>query len=287
MRYVSLMKYPLVSVDTLASHLGHPNLVIVDASFYLPTEKSDAIAVFVNRRIPGAQFFDLERIADLETPLPHMLPAAEEFAESVAALGISNNSQVVVYDQRGLFSAARAWWMFRVFGHDDVTVLDGGLPKWMAEGQEIERTSPVTPAEGAFIPRFQPELVRDQAAIMANLESGCELLLDARGFGRFAGTTPEPRAGVQSGHIPGAVSLPFTSLLNVDQTMKPTPELQEIFGAVGVTHACRPVTMCGSGITAAVLTLGLAVAGLPTGALYDGSWAEWGSRDDTPIERTE
>lgn len=282
-----MMKHPLVSVDTLASHLGQPNLVILDASFYLPTEKNDATAVFVDRRIPGAQFFDLEQIADLETALPHMLPTAEDFAESVAALGISNDSRVVVYDQRGLFSAARAWWMFRVFGHDDVTVLDGGLPKWMSEGQEIEAGPAATPSEGAFIPRFHPELVRDQATIMANLESGRELLLDARGSGRFAGTMPEPRAGVHPGHIPGAVSLPFTNLLNVDQTMKRPLELQELFRTAGVTHVCCPVTMCGSGITAAVLTLGLALAGLPTGALYDGSWAEWGSRDNTPIERTE
>jgi thiosulfate/3-mercaptopyruvate sulfurtransferase len=201
----------------------------------------------------------------------------------MAALGVGAASQVVVYDQRGIFSAARLWWMFRVFGHPNVVVLDGGLPAWMAAGGAVEAGAPMPVAAGDFAAGFHPEKVRGLEAMRRNLVTGEELVLDARAAGRFDGTVPEPRAGMRSGHIPGAVSLPFTELLE-NGRMLPAPALREKFASLGVTAAQKIVTSCGSGVTAAVVTLALAVAGLPEGALYDGSWSEWGGRDDTPVE---
>jgi thiosulfate/3-mercaptopyruvate sulfurtransferase len=275
---------PLVSTEWLAANLAKPDLVVCDCSFYLPTDTRNAAALFAEARIPGARFFDIDAIKDAATDLPHMLPSAETFAEMVGALGISNGSMVVFYDQIGLFSAARGWWMMRVFGHDKAAVLDGGLPKWRGENRPLETAEPVLPSPVAFEPVSRPELVRDIAAMQAIVTDGSALILDSRPAGRFAGAAPEPRPGVRAGHMPGARNLPFNQLLATDGTMLPPDALRARFAAGGADGSRPVVTSCGSGVTAAVLNLGLAVAGLPAGALYDGSWSEWGGRPDTAVE---
>ena len=276
----------LITADQLAMELPSDGMVVFDASFYLPTEQQDAEALFAACHLPGARFFDIERIADQQSGLPHMLPRTDEFAGMVGALGVSNASRVIVYDQRGLFSAARVWWMFKVFGHDDVAVLDGGLPEWRRRGLPMEAGTASPPAPGDFTARYRADLVRNLRDMQENLGTARETVLDARAAGRFTGAVPEPRPGMRSGHYPDAVSLPFTTLLNEDGTMKSPGTLRACFKAAGVTEGRRIVTMCGSGVTAAVLTLGMAQAGLDLGALYDGSWAEWGARSDTRIETT-
>lgn len=277
------MSSPLISTNELAASLDDPTLVLLDSSFYLPTEPQNAAGLFAETHLPGAAFFDIERIADMDSPLPHMLPDEAGFATAVEALGISDGSRVVIYDQRGLFSAARGWWMFRAFSHPNVFVLDGGLPKWRAEGRMLE-TGQIRPRpKGHFTPKFDRTLVRDRAAIEANIASMTETVLDARAAARYSAAVPEPRPGMRGGHVPGARSVPFSTLLGADGTMLPPEDLRTRFAAVGIDRSSRPVTMCGSGVTAAVVTLGLVCAGLPMGALYDGSWADWGAAADTPI----
>ncbi len=275
----------LISPAWLRERMAAPDTKIrlLDATYYLPNEAKDATSLFQAAHIPGARFFDIDKVVDAASPLPHMLPTPETFAAAIAALGVSHSDHVVVYDQRGLFSAARLWWMFRVFGHDAVSVLDGGLPGWTEAGGAVASGIPALAMAGHFTAGFRPGLVRSLEQMSANLQSHAELVLDARAAGRFDGSVPEPRPGMRSGHIPGAKSLPFTELLQ-DGKMLPPAILRAKFAGLGVTPDTRVVTSCGSGVTAAVLTLGLAVAGLPQGALYDGSWSEWGGRNDTPIE---
>jgi thiosulfate/3-mercaptopyruvate sulfurtransferase len=272
---------PLVDTAWLADAIGAPDLHVFDISFYLPTEGQDPRARFEAAHIDGAVFFDIEAAADQETDLPHMVPTAGRFARFVESLGVSNGDRVVFYDQKGVFSAARGWWLMRLFGHDPVAVLDGGLPKWQAEGRAVA-TGPASPKRtGRFIPAFRAGMLRGLGDMQANVRTREALVLDARSAGRFHGTAPEPRPGLPGGHIPDAVSLPAGELLTQEQRFLAPAALREKFAKVGVDGTKPVITSCGTGVTAAILTLGMALAGLPEGALYDGSWTEWASHPDT------
>jgi len=270
---------PLITTDELLTRLGDPSLKLVDASWHLSGR--DARADYDAARIPGAVFFDLEAASDKTSPLPHMLPTPEAFAAYAGALGISETEDIVVYDSLGLVSAARIWWMFRIMGAARVRVLDGGLPKWRGEGRPLDTGSPVEPIPAAFNARFDPGAVAARENVAAASASGGQIL-DARSAGRFAGTAPEPRAGLRGGHMPGARNLPFADILTVDSTMKRGPDLIEAFAASGVDPDKPVITTCGSGVTAAILSLGLAELGYES-RVYDGSWTEWGGRDDTEV----
>jgi thiosulfate/3-mercaptopyruvate sulfurtransferase len=272
----------VVTTDWLAKHLGDSDLRILDGSWHMAHLKRDPRAEFAEAHVPGAVFFDVDAIADHSTTLPHMLPAPEAFAAAVGALGVGSGDRVVVYDVRGVVSAARVWWTFRAFGHDAVAVLDGGLKKWRAEGRPVERGTPA-PAARAFTARRRPELVRDLEAMRANLASRGAQVLDARSAGRFAGTEPEPRAGLRGGHIPGSLNLPYETLYRPDGTLRSPDELSGAVRAAGVDLGRPIVTTCGSGVTASVLALALYLIGRQDVAVYDGSWSEWGGRADTPV----
>jgi thiosulfate/3-mercaptopyruvate sulfurtransferase len=273
----------LVTTEWLAEHLGDEDVRVVDGTWHLPHLGRDAGREFTEAHLRGAVFFDIDAIADADTALPHMLPSPEKFAREVGALGIGDDDQIIVYDVRGVVSAARVWWTFRAFGHDDVAVLDGGLRKWRAEGRPVESGTP-SPIGRRFTARPRPALVRDLDAVRANLESGAEQVVDARSRGRFAGTEPEPRAGIRGGHVPGSLNLPYDELYRPDGTLLPPSALGEAFAKAGLDPARSVITSCGSGVTASVLALALHVLGHGQVAVYDGSWAEWGGRDDTPVE---
>ncbi len=276
--------FPLVSTGWLAEHLEAPDVRVADASYYLPGEGLNPRAEYEAHHIPGAVFFDIDDIADSDNPLPHMLPSPEKFSSRVRKLGLGDGVRIVVYDQRGLYSAPRAWWMFRLFGHDDVAVLDGGLPKWLREGRPVQEDA-VQAEERHFTARMNTLMVRDKAQLLANLESRREQVLDARSAARFAAREPEPRPGTRGGHIPGSLNLPFLELLDPEtRTMLPPAALKERFRAAGLDLSRPVVTTCGSGVTAAVLALGLHLVGHRDVAVYDGSWAEWGLPGDTPVE---
>lgn len=255
---------------------------VLDGSWHLPTLKRDPIAEYAEGHIPGAGYFDIDRVADTSSDLPHMFPDAELFAGAVGALGIGNDDHVVVYDNGRMMAACRVWWMFRAFGHQRVSVLDGGGNQWRAEGRPWT-DAPTAPTATAFRARFQPAMLRSVEDVLAIVERGHEQVLDARAAGRFAGRDPEPRAGLRAGHMPGAGNLPYDLLLNEDGTLKPLPALQTAFGDAGLAEDRTVVTSCGSGVSAAVLLLALHLMGREDIALYDGSWSEWGSRSDTPI----
>jgi len=274
----------LVSTAWLAQHLGTPELVVFDATKYLPTEPRDAKAEFRAAHVPGAALFDIDAIADPDTDLPHMVPTPGRFAKLIGALGVSNDSLVVFYDQKGLMSAARGWWMMRLYGHDRTAVLDGGLPKWLAEGRPVESGDAPPARPATFRPDFRATHLRGVGDILANLQTRRELMLDARAAARFTAAVPEPRAGMRSGHIPGSANLPYTELLAADQTMLAPDVLRARLAMAGVDGSRPVVTSCGSGVSACILTLAMVQAGLPAGAVYDGSWTEWGGRPDTPIE---
>ena len=274
---------PLVSTEWLAANPGRRNVRVVDGSWHMPQLKRDARAEFTQAHIPGAVFFDIDAIADRRTSLPHMLPSAAEFARSVGKLGIGSGDRVIVYDSRGVISAARVWWTFRVFGHDRVAVLDGGFPRWLAEGRPVA-SGEAAPRPRRFSARLRRRLVRDLASVRGNLKIRREQVLDARSRGRFTGTEPEPRAGLRSGHIPGSLNLPYEQLYQADGTLLGPHALRRQFEAAGLDLGKPIVTSCGSGVTASVLALGLAVLGRADVAVYDGSWTEWGGRADTPVE---
>ncbi len=276
------MTDPLVSTAWLADHLGDADLRILDASWFLPAEGRDGRAEYLGRHIPGAAFFDIDAIADHSTDLPHMLPTPEAFAEAAGKLGLSRQGVIVAYDSWGVRAAARVWWTLRVMGFDNVRVLDGGLKAWLAEGRATEAGA-VPPAPTVVDPAFRPELVRDVAAVKQLLATGAAQLLDARGAARFRGEAPEPRAGLRGGHMPGALNTPFDSLIGPDGCMKFAAEVRDIFVASGLNLENPVVTTCGSGVTASVLALGLARLGRWDVPVYDGSWSEWGGRDDTEV----
>ncbi len=263
----------LVTTEWLASHLNDSELCILDCSWHLPTAKRDAKAEFVAAHIPQAQFFDLDAISDTETKLPHMLPSVDKFGREVSKLGVSNTKKIICYDSVGLFSAARVWWMFKIFGHDNVAVLDGGLKKWIAEKRAVEIGSITAPMQGTFAATLRPEMVSsiDQVA------NSTAQIIDARSPTRFRGEEPEPRPGVKPGHIPGAKNVHYSSLLNEDGTLKNNAALTASFDEVMVDRNKSIITSCGSGVTAAILTLALTELGAKNLKLYDGSWAEWGA----------
>jgi thiosulfate/3-mercaptopyruvate sulfurtransferase len=273
----------LVSTEWLAERLNAPDIRILDGSLYLPGDPRNARQEYLNAHIPGARFFDIDEISDHHSPLPHMLPPVEMFVSRVRKMGIGDGHRVIVYDQQGLFSAARLWWTFRVFGHQDVAVLDGGLPKWLAEDRPVEQEEP-EPRERHFTGRRNAGLVRDvtQVAEAAKLEA--EQIVDARSPGRFRGEEKEPRAGLRSGHIPGSRNVYYGDLLNADKTMKSPEELRRIFEDAGVDLSKPIVTSCGSGVTAAILSLALNRIGHTRNAVYDGSWSEWGAYPDLAVE---
>ena len=274
----------LVGTDWLAAHLSDPHVRVVDGSFKLPGITPTAREDYDRAHIPGAVFFDIDDICEPGTSLPHMIPTPELFAQKVGALGIGDDDRVVVYDSAGLSSAGRAWWMLRMFGHHDVAVLDGGLPKWRAEGRPLDAALP-TRQPRRFTARFDPSLVRDKRALIENLATRREQVIDARAAGRFDGTAPEPRAGMRSGHIPGSRNVPY-ELVTDPQTrqLKSAGELAGLFRDAGVALNRPVVTSCGSGVTACALAFALHLIGHPGAAVYDGSWSEWGLPGDTPVE---
>lgn len=269
---------PLVSTNWLADNLTR--VTVVDASWYMPEDRRDPAAEFEAGHIPGAVFFDIDAIADHQTDLPHMLPPPGQFSAAMATLGIGDGEQILVYDGTGLFSAPRAWWMLKAMGHDDVRVLDGGLPKWKKEGRKLESgVAKRAPKFFTAIPR--PQLVRDFHGVKAGLSE--TQILDARSNSRFTGAEAEPRAGLKSGHMPGAVNVPWRALLTPDNTLKDDHALQALFAEKGVELRAPIITSCGSGISAAILMLALEKIGAQHLSLYDGSWAEWGGRADAPV----
>lgn len=273
---------PMVSTAWLAAHLDAPDVRVVDASWHLPGAGRDARAEYLAGHIPGAVFFDIDEISDTGSPVPHMAPPPEKFASRVKRLGLGDGARIVIYDSTGIFSAPRAWWLFRLMGHEDVRVLDGGLPKWIAEGRPLEDMPPMA-RERHFTVRHHPGLVRSLAQVEAKLAAGDATVLDARPAGRFEGSAPEPRPGLPSGHMPGARNLPWNSILAPDGTLLEPEQLAAAYRAAGVDLSRRIVTSCGSGVSACVLALGLARLGLWDVPVYDGSWAEWAARPDAAI----
>mgnify|MGYP005858504459 CR=1 FL=1 len=274
----------LVSTAWLEAHLRDPDLRVIDASWYLPQEGRDARAEYAAAHIPGARFFDIEEIADTRSGLPHMAPQPEKFVSRMRAMGIGDGHQVVIYDGAGIFSAPRVWWTFRLMGKQDVAVLDGGFPKWQAEGRPVEDMPPMMRDRHITVQR-QAGLVKDVTQVAQAAKLGTHTILDARSAGRFRGHEPEPREGLRPGHIPGSVNLPWQTLMNPDGTMKDEGALRAAFAALGVDPARPVITTCGSGVTAAILSLALERIGHRNHALYDGSWAEWGMYNDLPVAR--
>ena len=275
----------IVETDWLAEHLNAPDLIVFDGSWHLPTAGRDAKTEYLSEHIPGALFFDIDDLSDENSKLPHMLPSTVKFASRMKKMGVGDGLRIVVYDTYGLFSAARVWWTFRAMGHQDVAVLNGGLKKWKAEGRPLEDGPPVPRTARHFTPLLNNSLVRDLDDMKSYVTNGAMQIVDARPKGRFEGAEPEPRPGLRTGHIPGSRNVPSAEILNSDGTLKSPEELQKIFSAAGIDPQAPVVTTCGSGVTASMLSLALAVLGQTNAAVYDGAWAEWGQDGlDTPVE---
>ena len=274
----------IVETDWLAEHLDAPDLVVFDASWHLPTAGRDPKAEYLEAHVPGALFFDIEDLRDETSSLPHMLPSTVKFASRMKKLGVGDGIRIIVYDTEGMFSAPRVWWTFRAMGHDDVAVLNGGLKKWKAEGRPPDSGPPRKRPECHYTPMMNASLIRDRDDIKQTLARKDAQLVDARPAARFAGSEPEPRPGVRSGHIPGSRNVPSQSLINADGTLKAPEELARIFRDAGIEPSRPVVTTCGSGVTASILSLALAVLGQTNAAVYDGSWAEWGADESLPME---
>ncbi len=274
----------LVSTDWLGRHLNDPDLRVIDASWHMPDAGRDARAEYAEAHIPGARFFDIDEIADQRSELPHMAPPTEKFVSRMRAMGVGDGHQVVVYDSTGIFSAPRVWWLFKLMGKSDVAVLDGGLPKWRAEDRPLEDLDPVIRDRHMTV-SLRNDLVRDVTQVARATKLGDPQILDARPAERFRGDTPEPRADLRAGHIPGSRNLPFADLLERDGTMKAPAALEAAFREAGIDPDRPVITTCGSGVTAAILALGLSRIGRDDWSLYDGSWTEWGAFDDLPVEK--
>lgn len=272
----------LVSTEWLAKHLKDPDLRILDGSWYLPADERDPKAEYDAAHIPGARFFDIDEISDARSSLPHMAPPIEKFMSRMRAMGVGDGHQIVVYDGAGIMSAPRVWWLFKLMGQENIAVLDGGLPKWVAEGRPTEDMPPITRDRHMTV-RFQNQLVRDVTQVAHASKLGAPQIVDARAAARFRGDAPEPREGLRAGHIPRSRNVPFGTLLNADKTYKTTAETKAVFEAAGVDLTKPIVTSCGSGVTAAVLALALERMGHKEWALYDGSWSEWGMFPTVPI----
>ena len=277
------MTDPVVSCDWLAERLDAPDIRVIDATWHLPGDTRDAQALYAERRIPGAVFFPIDEIADTDTDLPHMLPSPEKFASRMKKMGVGDGARVIVYDNQGLFSAARVWWTLRVMGHDDVFVLDGGFPAWERAGYPVETGPPGAKQERHFTARLRSDLVRDLPDVRRAIETGRASILDARPGPRFRGEAPEPRPGLRSGHMPGARSVPSSTLLDAHGLLKSRDELERLFAEAGADLSKAAICTCGSGITAAMIALALARLGRWDAAVYDGAWAEWGAREDAPV----